>query len=93
MAGTIANNLVINLRIKGFILIRRYPSITICPLKVPVMVELCPDAISAMANNVEAIDEPNTGESKSEPGWPTQPHHEQRQDHKPDPSVTMICCH
>ncbi len=34
---------------KGLIRMRKYPSITICPPSVPVIVELCPVAINAAA--------------------------------------------
>ena len=56
-----ASILVINLLINGLIRRLRYPSITICPASVPVMVELCPAAIKAMANKAGANFVPNNG--------------------------------
>jgi hypothetical protein len=54
IAGMIAINLVMVLRSQGLILRFKYPSITICPASVPVMVELCPEQIKATANRVGA---------------------------------------
>jgi hypothetical protein len=49
-AGTMANIRVIKRLSHGAIRRLRCPSIIICPARVPVTVELCPAAISAMAN-------------------------------------------
>ena len=64
-AGIMATKRVISLLIQGFNLNFKYPSITICPAKVPVTVELWPAAINAMANNMGAIFEPNKGANKA----------------------------
>ncbi|MNJ00635.1 hypothetical protein D3C73_1600200 [compost metagenome] len=53
-AGIIASKRVISLRNHGSIRSFKCPSITICPARVPVTVELCPAAISAMANKAGA---------------------------------------
>ena len=62
-AGTIAKSLVINLLSQGFNLRFRKPSITICPAKVPVSVEFCPEANKATANKILAKLVPKIGES------------------------------
>ena len=56
---------VISLRMIGLMRSRRYPSITICPASVPVTVELCPDAINAIAKRVEATVDPSMGDNNS----------------------------
>ncbi|MNR13854.1 hypothetical protein D3C85_1302840 [compost metagenome] len=53
-AGIMASKRVISLRNQGCILSFKWPSITICPASVPVTVELCPAAISAIANRAGA---------------------------------------
>ena len=60
-----ATRRVISLRMIGLMRSRRYPSITICPASVPVTVELCPDAIRAIAKRVEAMVEPSMGDNNS----------------------------
>ncbi len=52
---------VIKRRSHGEILRLTKPSITICPVNVPVIVEFCPDASKATANRVLAIPTPNVG--------------------------------
>ena len=47
----------------------RKPSITIWPASVAVTVELRPEASSAMANSVEAMPRPSSGDSSSK-AWP-----------------------
>ena len=56
-----ASKRVIIRRIQGCMRRLIKPSIIICPAKVPVMVELCPAAIKAMANNMGAHCEPSKG--------------------------------
>ena len=58
-----AINLVINLLTHGFRRIFRKPSITICPARVPVTVEFCPDANNATPKKMLAKVVPNSGES------------------------------
>ena len=53
--GIIARRRVINLLIHGLMRNCKYPSITIWPANVPVMVELCPAAIKATAKRMEEI--------------------------------------
>lgn len=62
-AGTTAISLVINLLNHGFSLIFRKPSITICPARVPVSVEFCPEANKAIANAILAMEAPKIGVS------------------------------
>ena len=60
-AGITAIRRVINLRNQGFSLMLRKPSITICPAKVPVHVEFCPEAKSATAKRILAKLVPKIG--------------------------------
>ncbi|MNL42247.1 hypothetical protein D3C87_1646900 [compost metagenome] len=60
-AGITAINRVINLLNQGFNLIFKNPSITICPARVPVNVEFCPEAKSAIAKAILAIEAPKIG--------------------------------
>ena len=58
-AGMIASDRVISRRSHGRMRKCRKPSIVICPASVPVIVELWPAQISAMANAVGASLEPS----------------------------------
>ncbi len=60
-AGTIAIDRVRKRRSTGRILKRRNPSITICPARVPVSVELCPAEINATAKSTLATVVPRSG--------------------------------
>ena len=60
-----AINLVINRRIHGAMRSFKYPSITICPASVPVIVELCPAAMRATAKRMGASFDPSIGCSNS----------------------------
>ena len=62
-AGITAINLVIKRLNHGFSLIFKKPSITICPARVPVSVEFCPEASNAMAKAILAIEAPKIGVS------------------------------
>ena len=53
-AGTMASERVIKRRTQGRKRMCTKPSITTCPASVPVSVELCPEANSAMPNNMLA---------------------------------------
>ncbi|MNF15269.1 hypothetical protein D3C81_1826530 [compost metagenome] len=63
-AGIMAINRVINRLSQGDIRMLTKPSITICPARVPVKVEFCPDASSATANITLASVVPTIGVSR-----------------------------
>ena len=62
-AGTIAMSRVMSRRSHGRMRMLRKPSITICPARVPVSVEFCPEASSANANTALAPVTPSSGVS------------------------------
>ncbi|CKS89622.1 Uncharacterised protein [Mycobacterium tuberculosis] len=63
-AGPSASARVISRRCQHGIFMSRKPSMMIWPAMVPVKVELCPEASSAMPNSVAAKALPTTGSSR-----------------------------
>ncbi|KRT73908.1 MAG: hypothetical protein XU12_C0006G0075 [Deltaproteobacteria bacterium CSP1-8] len=62
-AGTVATARVTMRRSQGLRRILTYPSITIWPARVPVIVELCPELIRATAKRIGASALPTMGAS------------------------------
>ncbi|KAG6558210.1 hypothetical protein Mapa_000393 [Marchantia paleacea] len=64
-AGMMVMPRVMDLLIHGFNRIFRNPSMTICPARVPIMVEACPLASSPTPNRILAACPPSAGASSS----------------------------